>query len=128
MTSTLMSSMKPEKAAAQPEYEFSIETTTGMSAPPMAATRWMPSSSESTVARRSGMMEWLVTNHQPRTTSAATMPRFSQCRPGSVSGLDANRPLSLPHATIEPVKVTAPMNTPRYTSTVWKASAPGLSR
>ena len=32
-------SMKPAAAAAQPEYELSSDTTTGMSAPPMATTR-----------------------------------------------------------------------------------------
>ena len=113
MTSTLMSSIRPANAAAQPEYEFSIDTTTGMSAPPMAATRWMPSSSDRIVARASGMIECVATNHTPSSTSANTMPRFSQWRPGSVSGFEAKRPLSLPQATIEPVKVTAPMNTPR---------------
>ena len=30
-----ISSIKPEAAAAQPEYEFSMETTTGISAPPI---------------------------------------------------------------------------------------------
>ena len=35
-------SKNPVAAAAQPEYEFNIETTTGMSAPPIARTRWAP--------------------------------------------------------------------------------------
>ena len=34
--------MKPAAAAAQPEYELSIDTTTGMSPPPIAATRCRP--------------------------------------------------------------------------------------
>ncbi len=35
MISAGLDRVKPIPAAAQPEYELSIETTTGMSAPPM---------------------------------------------------------------------------------------------
>ncbi len=35
MISAVLPSVKPMPAAAQPEYEFSIEITTGMSAPPI---------------------------------------------------------------------------------------------
>ena len=35
-------SIKPVAAAAQPEYEFNIETTTGISAPPIARTKCAP--------------------------------------------------------------------------------------
>ena len=35
MMSAMFDSVKPMPAAAQPEYELSIDTTTGMSAPPM---------------------------------------------------------------------------------------------
>ena len=35
MMSATLPSVKPMPAAAQPEYEFSIDTTTGMSAPPI---------------------------------------------------------------------------------------------
>ena len=51
------------------------------------------------------------------------MPRLSQWRPGSVSGDDDIFPLSLAHATSEPVRVTAPMKTPTKTSTSWTESA-----
>jgi hypothetical protein len=47
------------------------------------------------------------------TTSAA---RFSLWRLGSISGLEEILPRSLPNATTEPVKVTAPMKMPRNTS------------
>ena len=56
------------------------------------------------------------------------MARLSRWRPGSISGLDVIRPLSLAHATIEPVKVTAPMKTPTKTSTSCTASEPPRSR
>ncbi len=35
MIMAVLCSVKPIAAAAQPEYELSIETTTGMSAPPI---------------------------------------------------------------------------------------------
>ena len=41
---------------------------------------------------------------------------FSQFLPGSISGLELIRALSLRNAMIEPVNVTAPMNTPMNTS------------
>ena len=47
MISATFSSVKPSAAAAQPEYELSIETTTGMSAPPMGMINNTPISSES---------------------------------------------------------------------------------
>ncbi len=56
MISRLLLSMKPAAAAAHPEYEFSIDTTTGMSPPPIAATRCSPSSSAITVISSSGQM------------------------------------------------------------------------
>ena len=57
--------------------------------------------------------------------TATIRPRFSACRPGSSSGLLPMTPCSLPNATIEPVKVTAPTNTPMKISTSWmRASTP----
>ena len=38
--------MNPVADAAQPEYELSIETTTGISAPPIDATRCTPNINE----------------------------------------------------------------------------------
>ena len=57
-----------------------------------------------------------TTNHAISATEATMIDRLSQWRPGSVSGEDDIRPLSLAHATTDPVKVTAPMKTPRKTS------------
>nr|WP_305017034.1 hypothetical protein [Mycobacterium tuberculosis] len=42
-------SVKPIAAAAQPEYEFSIDTTTGMSAPPIGMISRKPMAKASTV-------------------------------------------------------------------------------
>ena len=41
--------MKPVAEAAHPEYEFSIETTTGISAPPIAITKCIPNKSANNV-------------------------------------------------------------------------------
>jgi hypothetical protein len=43
-------------------------------------------------------------------------------RPGSISGADLIRAESFRLATIEPVKVTAPMKTPMNTSAWWMRS------
>ena len=58
------------------------------------------------------------------TRNAAIAPRLIQLRPGSISGADLIRADSLRNATIEPVKVTAPMKTPTITSAEWM---PGYS-
>jgi hypothetical protein len=99
-----------------------------MSPPPIAATRWKPSSSASTVITSNGINARGTSpvrdapsamNQTIRATEATMIARLSRCRPGSVIGVDVIRSLSLAQATIEPVKVTAPMNTPRNTSTEW---------
>jgi len=47
-------SVRPIPAAAQPEWELSIETTTGMSAPPMPMTRCQPMNSAAAVISKIG--------------------------------------------------------------------------
>ena len=44
-------------------------------------------------------------------------PALSMWPPGSFVALQSTLPASLPKAMTEPVKVTAPMKTPRKTST-----------
>ncbi|CPU67646.1 Uncharacterised protein [Mycobacteroides abscessus] len=110
-------SMKPAAAAAQPEYELSIETTTGMSPPPIDATRCQPSASDTTVSSSSGHTDGATTNHATSPRLATSAPRLSRFRPGSWSGADRVRPDSLRNATTEPVNVTAPTSTPSETST-----------
>src|SRR6478735_8679460 len=86
--SRLLLSMKPAAAAAHPEYEFSIDTTTGMSPPPIAATRCQPRASATTVISTSGTSEGDDRNQPSAPADATSAPRFSQLRPGSVSGAD----------------------------------------
>ena len=104
-----------------------MDTTTGMSPPPIEATRWTPSASAMTVTAMSTPSVGAMTNHTVSTANATSAPMFSRFLPGSTSGADLNRAESLPHATIEPVKVTAPMNTPMTTSAWWMPSSVGSS-
>jgi len=54
MISAELPSVKPMPAAAQPEYEFSIEITTGMSAPPIGTMISPPNTSAmTTMAQKS---------------------------------------------------------------------------
>ena len=77
-------------AAAQPEYELSMETTTGMSPPPIASTRCAPSARATTLRMASGTeaaaWDGARTNHAMQATQAAIAPRLSQLRPGSARG------------------------------------------
>ena len=57
MMSATLPSVKPMPAAAQPEYEFSIETTTGMSAPPIGMMISTPISSDSSVISQNSHAE-----------------------------------------------------------------------
>ena len=57
MRSAKLPSTKPVAATAMPVYEFSSDTTTGMSAPPIGITSWTPSTSDrSTNSRKSGTL------------------------------------------------------------------------
>jgi len=57
MISAELPSVKPMPAAAQPEYELSIEITTGMSAPPIGMIKSAPSTSASTVISQKSTAE-----------------------------------------------------------------------
>ena len=66
-------------------------------------------------------MPSVATNQPMHTMQTMTMMRFNRLRPGSVRGLPEIRAESFKFAMIEPVKVTAPMNTAMPTSPIWKA-------
>src|SRR6478609_4284837 len=123
MMSRLLLSMNPAAAAAHPEYELSIDTTTGMSPPPIAATRCNPRARAITVMMITGQMLGAVRYQASRAALTISAPRLSQFRPGRVSGEDFIFADSFRYAMIEPVKVTAPMKTPMNTSTRWMLSA-----
>jgi hypothetical protein len=89
----------------------------------MEATRCQPSARASAVTTASSSSPGSRTNRTVRTTKTTSAPRLSQLRPGSISGLLLIRADSLRNATIEPVKVTAPMKTPITTSPEWMPSS-----
>src|ERR1035437_4420810 len=111
MISSVFDSMKPAAAAAHPEYEFSIATTTGMSPPPMAATRCQPTAMAIAVMIASGTIDGLAMNQAIRPRQTATATRLRRLRAGRVSGADLIFAASLRQATIDPVSVMAPMKT-----------------
>ena len=106
---------------------MSIDTTTGMSPPPIEATRCQPSASASTVTAISSPRFGVATNAAVSPTNTTSAPTLSTFLPGSISGLELIRADSLRNATIEPVKVTAPMNTPMNTSAWWMRSRSGAT-
>ncbi len=61
----------------------------------------------------------MLTNPTVSAANATSEPRLRMFLPGSMSGADLIRADSFRNATIEPVKVTAPMNTPMNTSAWW---------
>ena len=89
-----------------------METTTGMSPPPIDATRCQPSASASTVTAISKLISGVITYQTVSPTNPTNAPTFRKFLPGSISGLDEIFAESFRFATIEPVKVTAPMKTP----------------
>ena len=65
-----------------------------------------------------------MTNHTVSAKNATSAPTLRMFLPGSISGVDLMRADSLRLATIDPVNVTAPMNTPMNTSAEWMPSRP----
>ena len=59
MISIGLFSEKPMPAAAQPEYELSIDTTTGMSAPPIGMMISTPSANAISVMTMNGSHAWV---------------------------------------------------------------------
>ena len=99
-----------------------MDTTTGMSAPPMGMISSTPSSSPRAMTSTMSIQLWLC--QKPKTKKAAASPStaLSACWPLNCTGAPWNRrnlylPLSLPKAITEPVKVTAPMKAPSASST-----------
>ena len=85
----------------------------------MEATRCQPRARAIRVTVRSSHSWGSITNQMVSTAKAARAPRLIRFLPGSTIGLDLIRADSLRNATIEPVKVTAPMKTPMHTSALW---------
>lgn len=119
-----LSNIKPSATSAKPEYAFSTVMTTGISAPPIAAVvvypfrklrMALPVRHAAAIAGDPGARARNVP------IVAMLAPRrelFRKCLgPGIRIGLEDMRPASLRKATMEPVKVTPPIRTPRYPAT-----------
>ncbi len=72
------------------------------------------------------MFGW-STNHTVSTPNSTRAPMLRAFFPGSIIGLESIRADNLRNATMEPVKVTAPMKTPTITSPWWMPSRSGLT-
>ncbi|MCY1245894.1 hypothetical protein D9M72_590790 [compost metagenome] len=91
MISIGLFSEKPMPAAAQPEYEFSIDTTTGMSAPPIGMMISTPSTKAIASMTRNGSQSCVRKKAMPKPTIATASIRFSQCWPANTTGAPWNR-------------------------------------
>ena len=95
---------------------MSIDTTTGISPPPIDATKCKPSSNAMIVTTTSSQMFGEMQNQTVRAAKATSEPMFRRFLPGRTSGFELIRADNFKNAMIEPVNVTAPMKTPMKTS------------
>ena len=91
-----------------------METTTGMSAPPIGMMSVTPKTIANTVIAQNVQVSapWLVTRSTINATMATAMRMLMTWRAGRMIGAPDMLPLSLAKAMIEPENVTAPMATP----------------
>src|SRR5262249_17975683 len=105
-------SVKPMPAAAQPEYELSIEITTGMSAPPIGMMMSTPNAKAAKTSSQKAI--WL--SARAKKAMSATMARaramLMAWRAGRMMAAPLMRPDNFRNAITEPVNVTAPIATP----------------
>ena len=89
-----------------------MDTTTGISAPPIGMMRVTPSTKATAhIARKAAWLSVKKYTTPPATIKIAST-KFSMCWPEKVTGLPLTLPDNLPKAMIEAVKVIAPMNAP----------------
>ncbi len=91
MISMLLFSEKPMPAAAQPEYELSIDTTTGMSAPPIGMMISTPSTKASASIAKNAAQLPLKVNTSPSARVTSPSTRLSRCWPANTTGAPWNR-------------------------------------
>ena len=98
-----------------------MDTTTGMSAPPIGTMISTPiTKASASMARKAGQFS-VAANTKPRPSMARPSTRLSLCCPANCTGAPWNRrnlylPDSLPKAMTEPLKVMAPMAAPKNNS------------
>ena len=94
-----------------------METTTGMSAPPMGMMISTPIAKASSVRSQNAVCDSVRQNHTVSTTIVTPRAALSRCWLGNTTGRPETSPCSLVNATTEPVKVMAPMAEPMDIST-----------
>jgi len=110
MISAVSSRTKPAIATADPVKAFSRAMTTGMSAPPIGSTIVTPKSSATATSPYSAIREsGASTSQSVPTAKDAGSRTLSSRAPGNTTGEPDTMPCSLPAATSDPEKVTAPM-------------------
>src|SRR5882672_845068 len=112
MISAELPSVKPMPAAAQPEYELSIEITTGMSAPPIGMMMRTPNAKEASASSQNAAWLSVLANQTISATMVANSAMLMRWRAGRMMGAPLMRADSLRNAITEPVKVMAPMAAP----------------
>jgi hypothetical protein len=104
---------------------LSIDTTTGMSAPPIGMMISTPSTKASTVMMMNGVQAGTTPSAKQNTRPSAMMAiattRLTMCWPGKLTGAPWNRrnlylPDSLPKAITDPENVSAPTKVPMNSS------------
>ena len=104
-------------AAAHPEYEFSIEITTGMSAPPIGTISRKPSANDTKRSSQKAGVASIETKSAISRIKRAPSAALTRCCPGKTNGRPVTSPCNLAKATTEPVKVIAPIAMPSDIST-----------
>ena len=113
----VLPNVKPIPAAAHPEYEFNIDITTGISAPPIGIIIKTPINNAVNVRAQKIKCDSVKENAIIINTKLMPIRRFIRCCFGNVSGDPDTKPCNFVNATIEPVNVIAPIVTPRPIST-----------
>ena len=110
--------VKPKAAAAQPEYEFSIETTTGMSAPPIGIINRKPIKNvkANNTQIKLGLLPPVFISITIVVTIQTSRAPLMRCLKGSKIGAPDILPFNLAKAITEPEKVIAPMAAPKPNS------------
>ena len=118
MIKRLLSRRKPLALVAHPEYEFNIDTMTGISAAPIARIRWKPKKILKPVLMYN--QNTCLSSRQkntPQVTIASIIIKLRRCLklPMHVRGPSHNplhRPANLIKAITEPENVMAPTHKP----------------
>ncbi len=90
-----------------------MEITTGMSAPPMGMMISTPMTTARMASAQKAVWESVEVCEKTRAKIYSASNAFNGCCPGNTTGAPDTSPCSLVKATTEPVKVMAPMATPR---------------